>query len=124
DEMYAVERTINGAPSPLTRPMFETMRADTHVFTDVYATIPEIDLHVDGRTMAVTLVTGNFFQVVRVNPVMGRPLRPIDDERSGGSAVIVLSDKGWNRHFNRDPNVVGRTVLVNGTPFAIIGVTP
>ena len=36
---------------------------------------------------------------------------------------MVLSDKGWNRHFNRDPNVIGRTVLVNGAPFEIIGVT-
>jgi predicted permease len=37
--------------------------------------------------------------------------------------VIVLSDKGWDRHFHRDPNVLGRTVLVNGEPFEIVGVT-
>ena len=48
---------------------------------------------------------------------------PADDARSGGNAVIVLSDKGWDRHFNRDPNVLGRTVLVNGAPFEIVGVT-
>ena len=124
-EMYAVERTetSNGTPSRLTRPLFDAMRADTHVFTDAYATVPDIDLHVDGRTMAVTLVTGNFFQVVRVDPVMGRAFMPADDARSGGNAVIVLSHKGWDRHFHRDPNVLGRTVLVNGAPFEIIGVT-
>jgi len=124
-EMYTVERTqaADGGPSPLTRPMFDAMRADTQVFTDAYATVPDVDLHVEGRTMAVTLVTGNFFQVVRVNPVMGRGLTPADDARSGGNAVIVLSHKGWDRHFNRDPNVLGRTVLVNGAPFEIIGVT-
>ncbi len=124
-EMYAVERTqlANGDGSLLTRPMFEAMRADTHVFTDAYATVPGIVLYVDGRRMAVTLVTGNFFQVVRVNPVMGRAFMPADDARSGGNAVIVLSHKGWDRHFNRDPNVLGRTVLVNGAPFEIIGVT-
>ena len=49
---------------------------------------------------------------------------PADEMRSGGNAVIVLSHKGWDRHFNRDPNVLGRTVLVNGAPFEIIGVTP
>jgi hypothetical protein len=48
---------------------------------------------------------------------------PADDAPSGGNAVIVLSHKGWDRHFNRDPNVLGRTVLVNGAPFEIIGVT-
>src|SRR6185295_11878612 len=124
-EMYTVERTqaADGGPSPLTRPMFDAMRADTQVFTDAYATVPDVDLYVEGRTMAVTLVTGNFFQVVRVNPVMGRGLMPADDARWGGHAVIVLSHKGWDRHFNRDSNVLGRTVLVNGAPFEIIGVT-
>jgi len=124
-EMYAIERTplVNGDGALLTRPMFAAMRADTHVFTDAYATVPELHLQVDGRRMAVTLVTGNFFQVVRVNPVMGRALMPPDDAPSGGSAVIVLSHKGWDRRFSRDPNVLGRTVLVNGAPFQIIGVT-
>jgi len=123
--MYAVERppSARADGSLLTRPIFEAMRADTHVFTDAYATVPGIVLHVDGRRMAVTLVTGNFFQVVRVTPVLGRGLVPADDARSGGHAVIVLSHKGWDRHFNRDPNVLGRTVIVNGAPFEIIGVT-
>jgi predicted permease len=125
DEMYAVERTqaASSGPPLVTRPLFDALRADTDVFTDAYATVPEIDLHVDGRTLAVTLVTGNFLQVVRVNPVVGRALIPADDERSGGKAVMVLSHKGWDRHFNRDPDVLGRTVLVNGVPFEIIGVT-
>ena len=124
-EMYTVERTqtAGGGPSPLTRPMLDAMRTDTQVFTDAYATVPDVDLHVDGRRMAVTLVTGNFFRVVRVDPVMGRALVPSDDARSGGNPVLVLSHKGWDRHFDRDPNVLGRTVLVNGAPFEIIGVT-
>src|SRR5207244_3309130 len=90
-EMYSVERIqlANGGRSLLTRPLFEAMRADTHVFSDAYAAVPEIVLYVDGRRMAVTLVTGNFFQVVRVNPVMGRGFLPSDDARSGGNAVIV-----------------------------------
>lgn len=124
DEMYAVERTTNGLPAPLTRPVFDALRSGTRIFVDAYAAVPDVDLHVDGRLVTVTLVSGNFFQVVRVNPIMGRPILPADDERSGGNPVVVLSDKGWERRFNRDPNVLGRTVLVNGTPFAIIGVTP
>jgi predicted permease len=94
------------------------------VFTDAYASVHDIDLRVDGQMMAVTLVSGNFFQVVGVKSVLGRVLAPSDDERSGGNAVIVLSDKGWTRRFDRDPNVVGRTVVVNNQPFDIIGVMP
>ena len=125
DEMYAVERaqTADGGPSPLTRSLFDALQAETHVFTGVYATLPAGDLHVDGRRMAVTLVTGNFFQVLRVAPFMGRALVPADDVRSRGNAVLVLSHKGWDRHFKRDPRVLGRRVLVNGTPFEIVGIT-
>ena len=124
-EMYGIERSplANGDTSLFTRPVFEALRTETSVFTDAYAAVPGIDLRVDGRMMGATLVTGNFFHVLRVNPVMGRALGPADDE-SGGNRAIVLSDKGWDRHFNRDPNVLGRTVLVGGAPFEIIGVTP
>ena len=75
-EMYAVERPqqANGDRSLFTRPRFEALRAETNVFTDAYAALNDIDLRVDGRMMAVTLVSGNFFQVVGVNPVMGRAL--------------------------------------------------
>jgi len=124
-EMYGVERArlANGDQSPFTRPAFDALRRETRVFTDAYAAVHDIDLRVDGRMMAATLVTGNFFDVVRVKPVMGRALAPTDDE-SGGNRVVVLSDKGWTRHFNRDPNVLGRDVLVGGAPFEIIGVMP
>ena len=78
-EMYAVERPqlANGDRSLLTRPRFEALRRETRVFTDAYAALPDIDLRVDGQMMAVTLVSGNFFQVVGVNSVMGRAARSI-----------------------------------------------
>ena len=124
--MYAVERPRlgNADATLLTRSRFEALRTETNVFTDVYAARPGIDFRVDGRTMSVTLVTGNFFQVVGVNAVMGRTLSPTDDGRSGGNPVLVLSDKGWDRRFKRDPNVLGRTVLVSGAPFEIVGIMP
>ena len=125
-EMYAVERPqqVTDGPTLFTRPRFEALRAETQVFTDAYAAVSEIDLRVDGRIMAVTLVSGSFFQVVDVKPLLGRALDPGDDNRAGGNPVIVLSYKGWRRHFNRAPDVLGRTVLVSGAPFEIVGVMP
>jgi len=122
--MYAVERSqaANGDKPLFTRTAVDALLTETSVFSGAYAAVPDIALRVDGRMMTATLVTGNFFQVVRVNPVMGRALDPVDE--SGIRQVLVLSDKGWSRHFNRDPNVLGRTVLVGGAPFEIIGVMP
>ncbi len=124
-EMWGVERPrlANGDRPRLTRPQFDALRRGTSVFTDAYAELPDIDLRVDGRMMAVTLVSGNFFQVVDVNPVMGRAFTPADDQPAA-NGVIVLSSKGWERRFDRDPNVLGRTVQVRGVPFEIVGVMP
>jgi predicted permease len=126
NEMYAVgrPRQADDGRTLFTRPRFEALRSETSVFTDAYAAINEIDLRVDGRIMDVSLVSGGFFQVVGVNPVLGRPLDASDDDRAGGNPVLVLSDKGWRRHFNRAPDVLGRTVLVGGAPFEIVGVMP
>jgi predicted permease len=126
NEMYSVERPqqAEDAPSPFTRASFEAMNQETSVFAGAYAAVNELDLRVDGRMMAVNLVSGGFFRAVAVNPIIGRALTPADDDRAGGNPVLVLSDTGWQRHFNRDPNVLGRTVLVTGAPFEIIGVMP
>jgi predicted permease len=126
DQFYAVQRPegVQNDRAALTRPRFEAMRRETSVFTDAYAELSDIDLRVDGRVVAVTLVTGNFFDVTGVRASIGRVLTAADDVPSGGNAVVVLSDKGWDRRFNRDPNVLGKTVLVNGAPFEIVGVMP
>ena len=125
-QMYAVEkpRLPDDVKDLFPRSQFDAMRSETAVFTDAYATVPDIDLRVDGKMMAVVLVTGNFFNVVRVSPMMGRGITPSDDTRTGGNPVIVLSNKGWARHFGNDPNVLGRTVLIGNAPFEIIGVMP
>jgi predicted permease len=125
-EIYAVERPrqVNDGLSTFTRRHFEALRADTNVFTEAYAKMNDVKLEADGRLMKVNLVSASFFRVVRVNPIIGRALSSADDDRAGGNPVLVLSHTGWQRRFNRDPNVVGRTVLVRGAPYEIVGVMP
>jgi predicted permease len=125
-EMFAVERpqSTDAAPVPFTRPQLDDLLRETSVFVDAYALLPDIDTLVDGRTMTGTLVTGNFFQVLGVGAARGRTLTRSDDERFGGQPVVVLSHSGWTRHFAGDPNVIGRTLLLNGTTFQIVGVMP
>jgi putative ABC transport system permease protein len=125
-EMFAVERPRNadGERPRFTRAQFEALRSETGVFTDAYAELSDVDSRIDGRMMAGTLVTGNFFQVVGVNAVLGRTLTPADDRRLAGNPVMVLSYRGWNRVFGRDPAILGRQLLVNGAPYEVIGVMP
>jgi predicted permease len=69
-----------------------------------------------------TVVSGNYFQVLGVTPQVGRLLTPDDDRAPGGSTVVVLSDRLWRRRFNADRSIVGNSIVLNGTPFTVIGV--
>ena len=70
------------------------------------------------------LVSGNYFAVLGVPALIGRPLTVDDDRTGGGSPVTVISYLYWQRRFAGDPGVLGRTVTINRVPFTIVGVTP
>jgi predicted permease len=69
------------------------------------------------------LVTGSFFEMLAVPARLGRTLAPSDDDAGGGS-VVVLSHRGWEKLFATDPAVIGRSILVNGRPYHVVGVMP
>ena len=125
-ELFAVERPRTGSGDRVrfTYPQYEALRRETSVFSDAFAMLEDIDSRIDGRMMAGTLVTGNFFQVLGVSPALGRTLVPADDERGAPRPVIVLSHRGWTRVFANDPSVLGRSVIVNGIRYQIVGVMP
>jgi predicted permease len=68
------------------------------------------------------VVSGNYFQVMGVQPAVGRLLTPEDDRTPGGHPVTVLSHAYWQRRFASDPAIVGRGVTINNTPMTIVGV--
>jgi len=68
-------------------------------------------------------VIANFFQVLGVQPAMGRTFRP-EDANNGAAPVIVISDAWWRRQFNADPNIIGKAFDMNGTQTTVIGVLP
>jgi len=125
-ELFGVERpTAPGSESrlPFTRYDYEAMRRETSVFTDSFATVRPLGTRIDGRRVSSALVTGNFFQMLGVQPALGRVLTPDDDQRAG-RPVIVLSNRGWNMLFAGDPTAIGRSVRVNGRPYEIVGIMP
>lgn len=70
------------------------------------------------------LVSGNYFDVLGVKPILGRSFLPEEDQTLGSHPVAVISYNCWQRRFSGDPAVVGKTVQFNTRPFTIIGVAP
>src|SRR5918999_1509567 len=70
------------------------------------------------------VVTGNYFEVLGVKAVLGRALTPDDDRLPGAHPVTVLSYESWQRRFGADPAVVGKSLIVNGRSFTVVGVLP
>ncbi len=66
-------------------------------------------------------VTGDFFPLMRVGMGLGRGLSPGDDLPDAAPAVVI-SDQYWGRRYGRDPDVLGRTILLNNQPYTIVGV--
>jgi putative ABC transport system permease protein len=69
------------------------------------------------------VVSWNFFDVIGAPPQIGRGFTR-DEGEAGRHRVVVISDRLWRRRFGGDPEIVGRSALVDGRPFTIVGVAP
>jgi hypothetical protein len=69
-------------------------------------------------------VSGNYFDVLGVRPVLGRTFLPEEDRAPDTHPVVVLGHALWQRRYNSDPYIIGKTTYLNGHPFTIIGVAP
>jgi predicted permease len=113
-------------------PTFQRFRNLKQVFSDVTAVclIRRSNVVVNGPgggldagTVGVGLVSGTYFSTLGANAILGRTLTPDDDRVPGGHAVAVVSYRYWERRFGLAPDVVGRTLTLNGTTYTILGVT-
>jgi predicted permease len=93
-------------------------------YADMQAVGYSAETGVTPRIKGGMMVSGNFFQVLGVEPRLGRGFRLDQDQVPGRDAVVVLGPDFWRHEFAADPTVVGRTVRLNGMPFTIIGVAP
>jgi len=69
-------------------------------------------------------VTGNYFDVLGIQPYLGRVIHPSDEHGPNSAPYIVLTYAYWHSHFQDDRGVVGRVVQLDKHPFTIVGVTP
>jgi ABC-type antimicrobial peptide transport system permease subunit len=112
--------------TPLSHRMFQEIRERNEVFSGMLAHYPAwIHLTVGGKTEEAhgDLVSGTFFDVLGVKPVVGRLFTAEDDVTPGAHSVTVLGYSYWKRRFGARPDVIGESLLVNGHPMTIIGVS-
>ncbi|MBA3440890.1 MAG: ABC transporter permease [Pyrinomonadaceae bacterium] len=70
------------------------------------------------------VVTGNYFDALGVRAVQGRTFLPEEDRTPGTHPVVVISHSLWQRRFAADREIVGKTIMLNGTTFTVVGVAP
>jgi putative ABC transport system permease protein len=114
---------------PLTYPDYVYYRDQNQVFGGLLAFDGEMrpvswSRAGEGQVVQGQLVSGNFFSVLGVTPEAGRFFLPEEDHLPGGQLVVVLSRSFWKRQFADDPGVIGKTLVLNGGSFTVVGVAP
>jgi predicted permease len=113
--------------SSFSYPMYQDLRDRNSVFSGVIARGgTQMNVSYGDQTERVRgeLVSGNFYEVLGVRPWIGRLFTQEDDRTPRAHPVAVLSYKFWESRFNKDPNLIGKTILVNEQPVTVLGVTP
>ncbi len=100
---------------------YQELAREKSAFSDV-AAVQGLYTRVEGHPFQGELVTGNYFQMLGVSTVLGRPLFPEDSDAPGREAVIVLSYQAWQSKFSGRSDIVGMKIPIRGFPMEVIGV--
>ncbi len=110
---------------PTSQPNFADLRDHNVSFLGMYADQPfpaAITVGNQAEELNGQIVSGNYFDVLGVKPLLGRFFLPDEDTGNGSHPVMVLSYAIWQRKFGGDPNVIGRDYVLNAQAFTVIGV--
>jgi predicted permease len=112
-------------------PLFERLKAELPEFEELTAfqaglgrlSVRRQDVDTTARPLRSEFVTGNYFSTLGVRALAGRAFTAEDDTPSA-APVVVLSHHVWQGTYGGDPSIVGATLVVEGHPFTVAGVTP
>lgn len=110
----------------LAYPDFHAWREHNQSFETMYAWAQEgANLSVEGKAerVKVLVVTHDYFDVLGIQPVLGKRFTE-EEDRPGGPSVVLLSHGLWTRMSGRNPAVLGQTLQLDGAAFTIVGVLP
>jgi putative ABC transport system permease protein len=125
-EEWSATELCGGCGVGVSRPMFDDIQKRATSFQGL-AAYSEIPVNVGGldvpERVSSAEVSGNFFNVLGLRPVMGRTL-DLNDDRVGAPPVVVVSSRYFASRLGSDPTKIGQTIRINGQPATIVGVMP
>jgi putative ABC transport system permease protein len=108
-------------------PMYKDLRDKNQVFSGILAA-DKTNVGVSWNNQAededAELVSGNYFQLLGLQPALGRLLSPQDDTAKNANPQLVLSYAYWKARFAASPAIIGQSIRINGHLFTIVGVAP
>jgi predicted permease len=108
-------------------PMFRDLETQQTAFAGIAAHIsfrPNLGYADQTTSGPGMLVSGQYFSVLNVRPALGRLIGPQDEPKLDEAGVVVLSHEYWKTRFGGDPEILNKTLTVNGQQLTIIGVAP
>ena len=116
----------NWGGNAISHPMFRDFRAHNEVFSDMFCRFPSSASLSSGQQaerISVEMVSGTYFSTLGVSPAMGRLLTPEDDVVPSGHPYVVLNYNFWKTRFAGDPQIVGKTLVINNYKMTVVGVS-
>jgi len=128
EELHAISwRPTRGRRLPASVLDLEDWRSQSHGFTAIgassFGAINISDDHAAPEQTQGARITANLFDILRQPAMLGRTFIAGEDQR-GAEPVVIIGHELWANRFQRDPNVVGRILKINGAPATIVGVMP
>jgi predicted permease len=126
NRVYSIQGK-NPSDFTVSYPNYEDIRDRNQTFSTVALTrMARIGLDANGVAEPVWgyEVSENYFQMLGVQPLLGRFFTPAKDTKINGEPYVVISYDCWKTRFGGDPNVVGKAIRINKQPFVVLGVAP
>jgi macrolide transport system ATP-binding/permease protein len=124
DELGSLLGEASSTPSMFSYPEFTGYRDNTQVFSGLtaYASVPMIQGGAEAEGIYGMLVAGNYFSMLEAEMAVGRSFTQEECGTPGAPPVAVLNHRFWQRRFGSDPNIVGKTLILNRQAFTVIGI--
>ena len=123
----APARLVFVEPTTHSYPAYRDLRDRNVTFSDLFAyRVSPVGLGSGVSTARAWgyLATGNYFDALGIQPLLGRFFHAADDLKPGAEPFAVLSYDCWRNRFDADPAIAGRTISLNNRPYTAIGVAP